>query len=143
MDVLGAMIRYGVSVARSVELTNQWERILAAGPLSPVTLKDFSDFHHAVSDLHHRLGDFIHQVVVHRRDDAIRVWRKWVREDPLVHPYKWLRPDLVPPAPFLQCEPHLASGGSRVPVDPAKIDEKFRKAWLPLFLPFWAKGDQP
>ena len=26
------------------------------------------------------------------------------REDPLVHPYKWLRPDLVPLAPFLQCE---------------------------------------
>ena len=25
----------------------------------------------------------------------------------LVHPYKWLRLDLVPPAPFLQCEPHL------------------------------------
>ena len=31
MDVLGAMIRCGVSLARSVELKNQWERILAAG----------------------------------------------------------------------------------------------------------------
>ena len=44
----------------------------------------------------HRLSDFIHSVVVHRRDEAIRVWRSWLREDPLVHPYKWLRPDLVP-----------------------------------------------
>ena len=56
-----------------------------------------------------------------------------VREDPLVHPYKWLRPDLVPPAPFLQCKPHLTPGGSGVLVDPARIDEEFRKAWLPYF----------
>ena len=83
MDVLGAMIRYGVSLARSVELTIQWERSLAAGPLYPVTLNDLiavqgkclGDFHHAVSDVHHRLSDFIHQVVVYRRDEAIREWR--------------------------------------------------------------------
>ena len=25
----------------------------------------------------------------------IRGWRNWMREDPLVHSYKWLRPDLV------------------------------------------------
>ena len=36
------------------------------------------------------------------------------------------------PAPFLQCEPHLTSGGSGVLSDPARIDEEFRKAWLPL-----------
>ena len=40
MDVLDAMIRYGVSLSRSVELTDQWDRILAAGPLFPVTLDD-------------------------------------------------------------------------------------------------------
>ena len=85
---------------------------------------------------------FIHAVVVHRRDGAIRSWRNWVREDPLVHPYKWLRPDLVPPAPFLQCEPHLSPGGSGVLSDPSKIDEEFRKAWL-LFLSLWTKGGQP
>ena len=44
-------------------------------------------FHHAVSNVHRRLSDFIHAVVVHRRD--------------MVHPYRWLRPDLVPPAIFL------------------------------------------
>ena len=42
MDVPDAMIRYGVSLSRSVELTAQWDRILAAGPLFPVTLVDFS-----------------------------------------------------------------------------------------------------
>ena len=63
-------------------------------------------------------SDFIHQVMVHRRDEAIRVWRNWIREDPLVHPYRWLRPDLVPPAPFLQCEPHLTPDGSGILSDP-------------------------
>ena len=52
----------------------------------------------------------------------------------LVHPQKWLRPDLVLPAPFLlQCQPHLTPGGSGVLADPARIDEEFRKAWLPYF----------
>ena len=51
----------------------------------------------------------------------------------MVHPYRWLRPDLVLPAPFLQCQPHLTPGGSGVLADPARIDEEFRKAWLPCF----------
>ena len=107
----------------------------------PVTLDDLhvvwgvglGDFYHVVCDVHRRLSDFLHAIVVHRRDEAIRGWRNWVREDPLVHPYKWLRPDLVPPAPFLQCEPHLSPGGSGVLSDPARIDEEFRQAWLPYF----------
>ena len=79
------------------------------------------------------LSDFIHAIVVHRRDEAIGGWRNWVREDPLVHLYGWLRPDLVLPTPFLQCEPHLSLGGSGVLSDPVWIDEEFRKAWLPYF----------
>ena len=141
MNVLDAMIRYGVSLARSVELTAQWDRILAAGPVHPVTLDDLSlnrgmgigAFYHAASGIHRRLSDFIHAVVVCRRDEAVREWRNWIREDPMVHPYRWLRPDLVLPAPFLQCNPHLTPGGSGVLADPAKIDEEFRKAWLPYY----------
>ena len=68
-----------LSLVRSVELTDQWERILAAGPLYPVTWDDpsvvwglgFGDFRQVVSDVHHRLSDFIHAVVLHRRDEAI------------------------------------------------------------------------
>ena len=86
-----------------------------------------------VDGLHCRLSDFIHGVVVHRREEAFREWRNWLREDPLVHPYKWLRPDLIPPAPFLQCDPLVSPGGSGVLADPAKIDEEFRKACLPYF----------
>ena len=90
-------------------------------------------FYRVVSDVHHRLSDVIHAVVVHRRDEAIRVWRNWIRDDPMVHPKRWLRPDLVAPAPILQCKPHLTPGGSGVLADPARIDEEFRKAWLPYF----------
>ena len=53
--------------------------------------------------------------------------------NPSVHPYRWLRPDLVPPAPFLQCEPCLTPVGSGVLANQARIDEEFRKAWLPFF----------
>ena len=47
-----------------------------------------------------------------------------------MHLCKWLRPDVVPPAPFLQCQPHLTPDVSGVLADPARIDEEFRKAWL-------------
>ena len=40
VDVLGARIRSGISLSRSVELTAQWERILVIGPLYPVALGD-------------------------------------------------------------------------------------------------------
>ena len=36
-----------------------------------------------MEDLRCRLSDFIRGVVVHRRDEAIRGWRNWSREDPL------------------------------------------------------------
>ena len=42
MDVLVSMIRYGVSLSRSVELTAQWDQILSLGPMYPVTLDDLS-----------------------------------------------------------------------------------------------------
>ena len=90
MDVLVSMIRNAVSLARSVELSVQWDKILAAGPLHPVTLDDFhavpgtglGEFHHIVGGVHRMLCDFTQRVVVHRGDEAIRGWRNWLREDP-------------------------------------------------------------
>ena len=110
-------------------------------PLYPVMMDDLhgiegfglGDFRRVVGDVHRRLSDFFHGVVVHRRDEAIREWRDWIREDPTVHPNRWLRPNLVLPAPFLQRQPHLTPGGSGVLADPARIDEEFRKSWLPYF----------
>ena len=42
MDLLDAMIRFGVSLSRSVELTIQWDRILAIGPVYPISPDDLS-----------------------------------------------------------------------------------------------------
>ena len=65
-------------------------------------------------------------------------WRTWILEDPLVYPYRWLRSDLVPPAPFLVCDPGFTVGGSGVLVEPHAIDEQFRRAWMP----FFCRGDR-
>ena len=108
VDVLRAVIRDGVTLARSLELTVQWNGILPIGLVFPITFLDFGMARsgglgvwlQVVEGLHRRLSDFIHGVVVHRREEAIQGWRNWLREDPLVHPYKWLRRDLVHPAPF-------------------------------------------
>ena len=40
MDVLDAMIRSSIPLSRSVELTAQWDKILAAGPCYPVAHED-------------------------------------------------------------------------------------------------------
>ena len=85
------MTRDGFSLARSVELAAQWEGLFVL-----LLLRIFSwlgvvgglgECRRVVGDLHCRLSDFIHRVVVHRRVEAIRGWRNWLREDPLVHPY--------------------------------------------------------
>ena len=94
---------------------------------------DLGQCRQVVQGLHRSLSDFPHAVVVRRREVAIRGWRGWLREDPLVHPYKWLRPDLVPLAPFLQCDPALLPGVLGFWLTPLRIDEKFQKAWFPYF----------
>ena len=135
--------------ARSVELTLQLAEILRIGSFYPVTLDDLQsvkgggtgNVRRATGDLHGKLIDFVHKVAVHRGDEAIRWWRNWLREDPLVHPYK-VRPDLVPPAAILQCKPHLTPGGSGVLADPARIDKEFEKGFA-LLLSLWAEGGQP
>ena len=98
--------------------TTTTQAILRVGPIPPVSDADFvlartGDLglcFQVVLGLHRRLSDFLHAVAVRRREVAIRGWRDWLREDPLVNPYKWLRPDLVPPAPVLQCDPAVTPG---------------------------------
>ena len=54
VDVLGARIRSGISLSRSVELSVQWDRILALGPMYPVTL-DYNSLNRGVD-----IGAFFH-----------------------------------------------------------------------------------
>ena len=69
------MIRDGITLARSLELTVQWDGIIRNGPVHPLTVQDFDlawrgglgEWRQVVEELHLRLSDFIHRVVVHRR----------------------------------------------------------------------------
>ena len=60
-------------------------------------------------------------------------WKRWLNEDLSSRPFHWLRPDLVPPAPYLVCDPKQTPGGSGILVQPSLIDAQFRKAWMPFF----------
>ena len=53
-------------------------------------------------------------------------------EDLSSRPYIWLRPDFVPPSPFLVVKDSQTQS-SRVVVEPHLIDAEFRKAWMPYF----------
>ena len=56
------------------------------------------------------LNGFVRQVAISRRDEGIRRWNRWLREDLSSRPYAWLRPDFVPPSPFLVIhDPHTQS----------------------------------
>ena len=141
-DVIGDMLRNCFTLARSLELAAQWSGILSTGPLHPVTMGDLLRvqegglgwFHEVVGDLHARLSEFIHRIVVLRSDEALRSWRGWLREDPLVRTYRWLRPDLVPPSPFLRCNPRLTPGGSGFWLVPIGSTRNSVKLGFPTFV---------
>ena len=78
------------------------------------------------------LNDFNRQVVVSRRDAGVRKWTNWFREDLGSWPYAWLRPDFVPPSPFLAVK-DPQSQVPRIWVEHHLIDAEFRKAWMPFF----------
>ena len=90
VDLLSAMIRGGVSLARSVELAVQWDAILRAGPIHPITAEDFLSARGGI------LGSVVRWCRVFIVDFRILfmrwlctvgmrlfvVWRGWLREDP-------------------------------------------------------------
>ena len=78
------------------------------------------------------MNDFLGQVVVSRRDIGIREWTMWLREDLSSRQYAWLRPDFVPPFPFLVVKDSQTKS-SRILVEPHLIDAEFCKAWMPFF----------
>ena len=44
--------------------------------------------------------------------------------------HKWLRPGLVPPSPFLSCDPAIIAGGCGILTIPCEIDKQNLDAWL-------------
>ena len=138
LSVLDGISRGGLTLSRDLELSAQWNAIVSAGPCGLLCRANFdvspavglSSFGDHVRVLHDVVVDFLHKVVVFRRDVAVRSWRSWMLEDDRVHPYRWLKPDLVAPAPLLCCDPCLTVDGSGVLSDPGRIDEQSRSSSL-------------
>ena len=59
-------------------------------------------------------------------------WASWTREDSGARPYTWLRPEFIPPSPYLVLEDPVAQT-SRILVEPHLFDAEFLLAWIPLF----------
>ena len=122
-------------------MVRYWGAVCRHGPCGPISSlhpwdvwlpPDLHGFYRWVFDSVDVLNGFFRQVVVSRRDEGIRRWKEWLREDLSSRPYAWLRPDFVPPSPFLVVhEPHTQS--SQIIVEPHLIDAEFRKAWMPYF----------
>ena len=89
MDVLDSMIRSEVSLPRSLNSQSSGSVFLGLVLFKPITRDDLElvltgrigDFRRVAGELHRRLCEFVHRVVVHRRDEAFRGWRNWLRED--------------------------------------------------------------
>ena len=98
VNVLDSMISHGVTLARSVELTAQWSRILSIGPLYLSRWMIFMQLKVLVvvifivlfSDVHHRLSDFIHfwYCLFTVGMWLIRRWRSWVKRGSFGAPKK-------------------------------------------------------
>ena len=121
------LVGSGFTVSRGLELARQWDMIVAGVPKGTVTAEalalvtglGLAEMEVSVAGLHLDLDKFLQGVVRHREERAVHGWKTWILEDPLAYPERWLRPDLVPPSPFLQCDPGETAGGSGVIADPA------------------------
>ena len=115
----------------------RWGAVCRHGPCGPISSlhpcenwvpPDLHGFYRWVFDSLVVLNGFVRQVVISRRDEGIRRWNRWLREDLSSRPYAWLRPDFVPPSLFL-----VVKDPPRIIVEPHLIDAGFRKAWMPHF----------
>ena len=140
-NVLKGIKLHGFSEARVAALWSRWRAVVRMGPTGPVTPLDPwtywipPDLHgfYKCMDTLALLNEFVLKVVRHRQTSRFQAWSNWIREDLASRPYQWLRPEFVPPAPYLVCKPQDSPNGSGLLVQPALIDAHFRKAWMPYF----------
>ena len=118
-DVLKGIRDKGFTQSRWDALVGFWGAVCRHGPCGPISSlhpwenwvpPDLHGFYRWVFHSLEVLNSFLRQVVVSRRDEGIRRWKRWLREDLSSRPYVWLRPDFVPPSPFLVIhDPHTQS----------------------------------
>ena len=109
------------------------EGSITAEALARVAGLGLADMEASVTDLHHGLDWFLQSVVRHRNEKVVLGWKDWILEDPSAHPYRWLRPDLVPPSPFCSVILGILLVGLVLLLNPALIDAEFREAWMHYF----------
>ena len=135
-DVLRGIRDKGFTQSRWDALLGFWGAVCRHGPCGPISSlcpwdkwipPDLHGFDGWVFDSLELLNDFLRQVVVSRWDLGVRKWVNWLREDLSSGPCAWLRPEVVPPSPFLVVKDPQA-GSPRVLVEPHLIDAEFRKA---------------
>ena len=143
-DVLNGIRSREFTQSRWDALLRYWGAVCRHGPCGPISSlhpsenwvpPDLHGFYRWVFDFFEVLNGFVRQVVISRRDEGIRRWNQWLREDLSSRPYAWLRPDFVPPSPFLVIH-DSSTQSSRIIVGPHLIDCKFRNAWMPYFCRF-------
>ena len=117
-DVLKGIRSKGFTQSRWDALLRYWGAVCRHGPCGPISSlhpwddwvpPDLHGFYKWVFDSLEVLNGFLRQVVVSRRDDGIRQWNRWLREDLSSRPYVWLRPDFVPPSPSWLFRIHIPS----------------------------------
>ena len=113
--MLKGIRKNGFSTVRWQALILRWAAVCRQGPTGPVvTLDPWRDwlppdlhgFFAWVFDTLKVLDEFICRVASARKESAILSWKRWLNEDFSSRPFQWLRPDLVPPAPYLVCDPN-------------------------------------
>ena len=109
-DVLKSSRNEGFTQSRWDALLGYWEAVCCHGPCGLISslgpwdrwiFFDLHGFYRWVFDSLESLDGVIDQVVVNRGEEGVRKWTNWLREDLSSRPYVWLRPDFVPPSPFL------------------------------------------
>ena len=120
-NVLKGIKLHGFSEARVTALWYRWRAVVRMGPTGPVTSfepwthwipPDLHGFYKWTMDTLALLNEFVLKVVHHRQTARLQAWSNWNREDLTSHPYQWLRPEFVPPAPYLVCKPQDSPNGS-------------------------------
>ena len=105
-DVLKGIMKHGFTTARWQALMLRWTAVCRQGPIGPIytlepwrdwLLPDLHGFHKWVFDSLEILNILVKGVVHARREASLASWKRWLEEDKSSRPYRWLRPDLVPP----------------------------------------------
>ena len=117
-SLISAIERDGFTLSRGLELHRQWSCIVGNGPVRCLdweTLVTGPDagmlgFQTRVRAAIDSVTEFVKLVVVSRRQSAIRGWRNWILEDPLVHPYRWLPSRFGPSCSFPCLRPCIYGG---------------------------------